>query len=251
MLYGLFMGLALVVALLARRLLPPDPPVRALPRGQRWAVGIAAFVGGVLGARLPFFLLQEGGWLHDGKTILAGFAGGYLAVEIAKAALRIRAKTGDSFAVPLALACAVGRWGCFCNGCCAGTPSALPWARDFGDGVARHPTQAYESLFHVVMAGVLLVLARRGALRLQRLKLYLIAYAVYRFVVEWIRVEPRGWLGLSVYQWAAGALASAVAAHWAWDRRRLIAAPPSVSRIPSGSLPTTACSRGTPRSAAP
>ena len=227
-LYALFMGLALIVAVAARLLLPPDPLVRALPARHRWAVALAAFAGGVLGARLPFFLLQDQGWLHDGKTILAGFAGGYLAVEAVKAALGIRAKTGDSFAVPLALACAVGRWGCFFHGCCAGTECALPWAHDFGDGVARHPTQAYESLFHLAMAGVLLAVARRGALRFQRLKLYLIAYAAFRFAVEWIRVEPRGWLGLSVYQWTAVGLALAVGAHWAWDRR--LVARPAVAR---------------------
>ena len=53
------------------------------------------------------------------------------------------------FALPLALALAVGRWGCFFNGCCYGTPTTCRGACDFGDGVPRHPTQVYESLFHL------------------------------------------------------------------------------------------------------
>ncbi|MFI5402132.1 MAG: prolipoprotein diacylglyceryl transferase family protein, partial [Planctomycetota bacterium] len=145
--YAAFMALALLVAMAARRRLPP----LALSGRERRAIAVAAFVGGVLGARIPF----AGAWLGDGKTILGGFGGGYLAVEATKAMLGIRAKTGDTFALPVALACAVGRWGCFFHGCCAGTPTALPWGRDFGDGVPRHPTQIYEFLFHLAMAWVL------------------------------------------------------------------------------------------------
>src|SRR5919204_429820 len=81
------------------------------------------------------------------------------------AALAIRVKTGDTFALPLALALALGRWGCFCNGCCFGKPTDLPWGVDFGDGVRCHPTQIYESLFHALMALVLLELMRRGLFR--------------------------------------------------------------------------------------
>jgi phosphatidylglycerol:prolipoprotein diacylglycerol transferase len=222
-LYALFMALALLLALAVRRRQPPDPLILALPRRHRAALGIAAFTGGVLGAKLPFALNDA--WLHDGKTILAGIAGGYLAVEAVKAALGIAAKTGDSFALPLAVACAVGRWGCFFHGCCAGTPTTLPWACDFGDGLPRHPAQLYESLFHLAMAWALVALARRGLFARQRLKLYLIAYCACRFGLELIRPEPRGALGLTAYQWGAAALALALALQWAWDRRYAPAAP--------------------------
>src|SRR5256885_1465610 len=80
-----------------------------------------------------------------------------------------------------------------------GTPAAtLPWCVTFGDGVCRHPTQIYESLFHAVWAVILVRLTQRDLLRYQRLKLYLIAYCVYRFLIEFIRTEPK-WLGDFTY----------------------------------------------------
>src|SRR5207244_3785073 len=141
----------------------------------------AAFVGGALGAKLPFVFgrgeswLTEAAWISDGKTITTGLIGAYLAVELMKLALGVRVKTGDTFALPLALAMAVGRLGCFFNGCCYGTPTDLPWAVPFavdGQVVLCHPTQIYESLFHVFMVGGLLLMLRLDVLRQQHLKLY-------------------------------------------------------------------------------
>jgi phosphatidylglycerol:prolipoprotein diacylglycerol transferase len=199
-----------------------------MPRKHRLALAWAAFIGAGIGAKLPFVIaaghdewLALHAWLSDGKTILAGMAGGYMAVEIAKKILGIHAKTGDAIAFPLAIAVAIGRWGCFFNGCCFGTETHVPWAVDFGDGRPRHPTQIYESLFHLAMAIVLWQLLRRGLLRWQRLKLYLIAYCLFRFTTEFIRPEPRIIGGLTAYQWAAIAMAAALIVQWFIDQRRL------------------------------
>jgi phosphatidylglycerol:prolipoprotein diacylglycerol transferase len=237
--YALFMALAALVFLVARRVLPRPPGVAALPAWQWAALLLAAFVGGVLGAKLPFALASPSGWLSgpawfgDGKTIVAGLIGAYVAVELAKKLLDIRVKTGDTFALPLALALAVGRWGCFCNGCCYGTPTELPWGVTFTmpDGAAAkcHPTQVYESLFHFTMALVLLWLLFRNALPRQRLKLYLIAYGVFRFLTEYIRPEPPWWLGLTFYQWAALVLVVGLAVQWWLDRRP---APVTAAAVP-------------------
>lgn len=223
--YAAFMGLALATALLVRRFFVRQPPeLAALPRWKRAGIALSAFVGGVLGAKLPFVLTGEEGlwsgtaWFSDGKTVVAGFGFGYLAVELAKLAMRLRAKTGDTFALPLACAMAVGRWGCFFNSCCYGTPSNLPWAMSFAvGGSMRHPTQLYEVLFHASMAAVLVWVARRGLLERQRLKLYLIAYCAFRFLVEFARPEPTWWLGLSVYQWAAVAMVPPLLWQWRVD----------------------------------
>ncbi len=239
--YTLFMLLAVLVFVTARRLLPRPAGVRALTGQQRLALALAAFIGGVLGGKLPFVLGSEGGWLgggawfQDGKTITTALAGGYLAVELTKWLLGIRAKTGDAFALPLAAALAVGRWGCFCNGCCYGTPTDLPWGVDFGDGGRRHPTQIYESLFHLALAGVLLWLTARRLLPNQRLKFYLIAYAAYRFITEFIRPEPVGPGGLTFYQWVSLALVAGLGAQWFVDRRRTTgeAEEAVTSRIPA------------------
>ena len=189
---------------------------------QRLGLGLAAFCGGMLGAKLPFVLLNWEGflsgaaWLDNGKTLVLGLVGGYFGVETAKWALDIRVKTGDSFAAPVAAAVAIGRLACFSAGCCHGTPTDLPWGVDFGDGVCRHPTQLYEFGFHLACAVILIRLQAAGQFRGQLIKLYIIAYLAYRFATEFIRPEQKLWLDLSVYQWAALLFIPVFA--WLWLR---------------------------------
>jgi phosphatidylglycerol:prolipoprotein diacylglycerol transferase len=233
------MILAAAVFLLARRFFPGSTPLAALPWRQRLALLLAAFIGGALGAKLPFVFtsgfFSDTAWLGDGKTITTGLVGAYLAVEFTKWLLGIRVKTGDSFALPLALAMAVGRWGCFFNGCCYGVPTLLPWGVNFqvnGELIRCHPTQIYESLFHLTMAGLLLHIIHQGTFRYQRLKLYLIAYGVYRFLSEFIRPEPQGWLGLTFYQWVAMGLIVGLSVQWIVDERLKAGELPSLRTQP-------------------
>ncbi len=226
--YAAFMIAAVAVFLVTRQFMPRTGGLSKLPLMERVALGLSAFVGGTIGARLPFIVQQgwEGlsvqNWLGDGKTITTALVGAYIGVEVMKLALGLRVKTGDDFAIPMALAMAVGRWGCFFNGCCFGTPTSLPWGVDFGDGLRRHPTQIYESLFHASMAVVLIVIMRRGWLPRQRLKFYLICYFAFRFATEFIRPEPPVWLNLTFYQWVAIFASAALAVQWWWDDRTLI-----------------------------
>lgn len=199
-----------------------------LSPGLRWGVGLGAFCGAMIGAKLPFVLadgpgmLSGAAWFSDGKTILCGLVGGYVGVELAKWALSIRVKTGDSFAVPVAAAIGIGRVACFVGGCCYGTPTALPWGVVFPhvDSLPRHPTQLYEAAFHLTAAGVLWQLQRRGLYRGQLIKLYILAYLGYRFATEFIRPEARLWAGLTGYQWACIALAPVFIALWIRDARQ-------------------------------
>lgn len=216
--YSCFMLLAIAVFAITRWKLPDTQAIRALPGKQRIAIIVAGFCGATLGAKLPFAIgLIQGaptGWFSNGKTVTTGIIGGYLAVELIKLLLGIRVKTGDSFALPLALAMAVGRWGCFFGGCCYGIESAVPWAVDFGDGIRRHPTQLYESLFHLVLAALLVYATLTKILPQQKLKLYLICYAVFRFVTEFIRPAEVWWLGLTWYQWVVAAMAIGLMVQW-------------------------------------
>ncbi|WP_435007814.1 prolipoprotein diacylglyceryl transferase [Tundrisphaera lichenicola] len=201
------------------------PQPAGLTARERWGIGLGAFCGAMIGAKLPFALADWEGlvsgwaWLENGKTIVFGMVGGYLGVEIAKAMLGVKVKTGDGFAVPVAGAVAVGRLSCFVAGCCHGVATGLPWGVDFGDGVRRHPTQIYEMIFHTSAAVVLGSLQRRGLFRGQLIKLYLLSYLAYRFATEFIRPEPVIGLGLTGYQWACLGLAPVFVALWIRDAR--------------------------------
>lgn len=223
--YPVIMGLALAVAYALSRVTQRDGGLR---RGERRAVGVGAFVGAMLGAKLPFVLadgpglLSGAAWFSDGKTILTGLVGGYVGVVVAKWALEIKTRTGDGFAVPVAAAIAIGRLACFSIGCCYGAPTTAPWAVVFPrvDELPRHPTQLYEAAFHTVAAAVLWRLQTRGRLPGQLIKLYIIVYAGYRFVSETIRPEPRMVAGLTAYQWGSAALAIVFFVLWRRDVAR-------------------------------
>ncbi|MBY0232045.1 MAG: prolipoprotein diacylglyceryl transferase [Gemmataceae bacterium] len=218
--YGAIMTASLATGLAASRLFPS--PLRLTAR-QKWGLALGAFCGGMIAAKLPFVLydwtgfLSGAAWLDNGKTIMAGLVGGYFGVELAKRPLGITQKTGDGFAVPVALAVAVGRLGCIAAGCCYGLPTDLPWGMDLGDGTRRHPTQLYETAFHLAMAGLLAGLHGAKLLRGQLIKLYLISYFAYRFLTEYLRPEPVLALGLTAYQWAALAFIPLFAALWVHD----------------------------------
>ncbi|HTI49909.1 MAG TPA: prolipoprotein diacylglyceryl transferase family protein [Planctomycetaceae bacterium] len=221
--YALIMLAAIVAAIVLQRRSPRKLP---LTGRQRTGVALGAFCGAMLGAKLPFVLADWEGlmtgrvWFDNGKTIMFGMVGGYFGVELAKALLGIRLKTGDSFAVPVAVAVAIGRVACFQAGCCFGSETGLPWGVDFGDGLRRHPTQLYETAFHLCAAGGLACLQRRGLCRGQLIKLYFLTYFVYRFATEFIRPETRLWLGLTGYQWTALVFIPLFLALWIHDARR-------------------------------
>ena len=82
------------------------------------------------------------------RSIEGAVAGAIVAIEIYKRMAGITLRTGARFALPFAVGVAVGRVGCFLSGLddfTYGTPTSLPWAHDFGDGVPRHSVQLYES----------------------------------------------------------------------------------------------------------
>jgi phosphatidylglycerol:prolipoprotein diacylglycerol transferase len=198
---------------------------------EKLGIGIGGFCGAMIGAKLPFALSDWSGlltgttWLADGKTILCGIVGGYFGVEAAKWTLNIRVKTGDTFAVPVAVAVAIGRLACFVGGCCYGTETTLPWGMRFeraGDSGLRHPTQLYEAAFHLALAALLFACQQRGLFRGQLVKLYILCYLAYRFGTEFIRPEPRLIGCLTGYQWASLALMPLFAWLW-WRDARLLA----------------------------
>ncbi len=133
-------------------------------------------------------------WLVGGKTIVGGLIGGWLGVEIVKKCFHIRHSTGDAFVFPLIVGMSLGRVGCFLSGLeddTYGVATVLPWGVNFGDGIARHPTQLYEIAFLIVLGAVLGGTTRRrpmpnGAL----FRWFMAGYFGFRFAVEFIKPRP-------------------------------------------------------------
>ena len=126
------------------------------------------------------------------RSIEGAIAGAIIAVELYKRAAGIKARTGARFALPLAVGVAVGRIGCFFAGLedlTHGTPTELPWAHDFGDGIMRHPVQLYESAAMAAFALIYIWRVRRNDRFVIDNGFYLAVgfYGAQRFVWEFIK----------------------------------------------------------------
>jgi phosphatidylglycerol:prolipoprotein diacylglycerol transferase len=182
--------------------------------GPRWSIVAAAIAGAALGSKLLYWLedpaltLQHANdlmFLMAGKTVVGGLVGGLIAVEATKKVIGVRESTGDLFAVPLALGIAIGRIGCFLAGLqdhTYGLPTSLPWGVDFGDGIARHPTQLYEAAFLAWLAWYL----ARASLRQpppvngDLYKLFMVSYLGLRLAIDFIK-PGLAFGGLTSIQW--------------------------------------------------
>ncbi|PKL74906.1 MAG: hypothetical protein CVV27_18080, partial [Candidatus Melainabacteria bacterium HGW-Melainabacteria-1] len=178
---------------------------------QLWLL-VAVVLGAAAGARglawleTPFDPLT-GAWMMPGKTIAGGLLGGWAAIEFAKSRLGIRSRTGDVYVLPLIVGIALGRIGCFLAGLddhTYGTATTLVWGVDFGDGIARHPTQLYEALFVLGLLPLGLLLRRihfawPAGIAFQG---FMAAYCAFRVAVEVIKPTLKLYAGLSAIQWA-------------------------------------------------
>jgi len=189
---GYFCGARLYFALRRRQ------PDKAVPMEINLWIIFGALVGAFLGAKMlawiespSEYIGQDWSALLGGKTIVGGLLGGWAGVEVVKKVNGIQASTGDLFVYPLALGNAIGRVGCFLTGLSDhtyGIATTLPWGVDFGDGIRRHPTQLYESIFVLGWAFTLWLITRRHTLPPGVLfRLYLAGYLGWRFLVEFIK----------------------------------------------------------------
>lgn len=171
--------------------------------GPRFAVLLGCIFGAALGNKLVFWIempqLLPQYWNRPevwlaGQSMVGGLLGGLLGVELAKKFCGVRGSTGDAFVYPVLLGIAIGRIGCFVAGLADGTfglPTNLPWGIDFGDGIARHPTQLYEIVFALALWRALrryeVVLSVQPGLRF---RLMLCAYLGWRLFVDGLKPLP-------------------------------------------------------------
>ena len=124
--------------------------------------------------------------------------------------------TCDMFAPGIALGHVIGRLGCLMAGCCYGRPGNVPWAITFTDpaasqnvgtplGVPLHPTQIYDAGAELVILILLLVTEKKGKPFPGRtFWLYMLLYAISRFIVEIYRGDQRGEIaGISTSQFVS------------------------------------------------
>ena len=161
--------------------------------------------------------------LASGFVYYGGLWGGALAVAAAAShrgcpALEIT----DAASPGLALGHALGRIGCFLAGCCWGIPAPEPWgialpqALAAPRGVPLLPVPLYEAAGNALLCAGLLLYRKKKPHRTpgSSTGLYLSAYAVLRFLLEFLRGdEARGrWGALSAGQW--NALAALLVGLW-------------------------------------
>lgn len=182
-------------------------------------VAVGALVCGAVGAKLStaweyIALAPEPSLLglieRGGKSILGGLAAAYAGAVVTKRLVGYTERTGDLFAPGVALGMAIGRWGCFFTEQ-IGTPTTLPWGIPLSaalaarlpncpycaPGVRLHPSFIYEIIFQAAIFGLLWWLRPRVFVKGELFKIYLLAYALFRFAVEFVRGNLVVWEGLT------------------------------------------------------
>jgi phosphatidylglycerol---prolipoprotein diacylglyceryl transferase len=131
----------------------------------------------------------------------------------------------DAGSPAAALGYGVGRIGCLLSGDGDyGKPTSLPWGMSFPNGLVPttqrvHPTPIYELIVACVIAWILWrlgarFLSTRPASRGSVFAAYLVLTGVARFLVEFIRINPRSFFGLTNAQ--AASVLSVVAGVVLW-----------------------------------
>lgn len=220
------------------------------------AVGVIAIatIAGVVGAKLwhvlqdPAELMAHPEVLIDraGLAWFGGLVGGVLALWLQARGARIRGLSMLDLCAPsAAIGYGLGRIGCLLSGDGDyGIASNLPWAMSFPHGVDPvfypvHPTPAYEFLGALFIT---LWLWWRSSPEKRRLLHpgqitgeYLLLSGFARFLVEFIRINPKLYLGMSNAQVASVGSMVAGVALMVWSSRREIR---TLALAPSEQLPS-------------
>lgn len=220
--YGLCMAVAMLLAVGLSCL-------RAKKRGadvdRLLTIALAAIVCGIIGAKLLYFIvtyswdefvngLRANGFsfiINGGLVFYGGLIGGVLGAFLGAKLVRVKLSNYSDAVVPtLPLAHAIGRLGCFCSGCCYGKVTDSWIGMCFPNSITGLapdvrviPTQLIESGLNLILFVALVLFTLKKRRGFTTLFVYLIAYGVERFLLEFLRGdEIRGIFGLfSTSQW--------------------------------------------------
>ncbi len=138
-----------------------------------------------------------------GLVFLGGFIGGMLTVTLYVKTNKLKwMQVADWVAPFLALGHGIGRIGCFLVGDDYGIPSSLPWACAFPNGfpptdILVHPTQIYEMTLYIFIFIYLRYLKRNQNIPGELIFNYLFLVGFSRFMIEFIRYNPKYLFGLT------------------------------------------------------
>ncbi len=226
--YGLMLAVAVFLAsFLASR----EAPRLGIKSDLIFDLTFWVVLFGLLGARIfyilldfPFFMshpleiimIQKGGLAWQGGLILGGIAGiGF----VQKKGLPLF-KMLDFTAPYIALGQAIGRLGCFLNGCCYG--KEVSYGIFFPVHQARlHPAQLYEFLGLITIFFILKWVQKKNKRQGTIFLLYLVLASFLRFAIEFARADQL-WMayGLSLNQWISlGLIAVSIPAYFYLRRK--------------------------------
>ncbi|HME12988.1 MAG TPA: prolipoprotein diacylglyceryl transferase family protein [Candidatus Acidoferrum sp.] len=207
------------------------------PRGHQdegFLIVTIAGIAGLVGARLYHVLETPGAFFADPRPMLltrfgfawfGGFLGGFLALIFLANYFKVPLLEFFDICSPAAaVGYAIGRIGCLLSGDGDyGRPTSLAWGMSFPNGVVPttdtcvqwgwpadcrvHPTPIYEFLIWMTIAAFLWHMGTK-AVRGPKAKgeifcNYLILTGLARFLVEFLRINPRSFFGLSNAQAAS------------------------------------------------
>ena len=213
--YGVLLAAAYLLGLQLARV---RAKARGLDANRVLDLGIYIIIAALIGAKLLLLITDFRTFSSNPRELLTlarsgGVFYGGLILAVTVALVYIRKiglplwTTCDVFAPGIAVGHVVGRFGCLFAGCCYGKPTTLPWGITFTDpfaaanvgtplGVPLHPTQIYEAGAEAIL-GILLATERKGRPYPGRtFWLYMLLYAISRFIIEFFRGDERGAVGM-------------------------------------------------------
>ena len=166
--------------------------------------GIVSIIGGfffayLFQAVLDYIKNPSAGFHFQNLTFMGGLIGGAVIFLIGYFIFRNKYPKGEILKLLKIVPCCIliahafGRIGCFCAGCCYGieTDSWLGVEFPSHPGVKVYPTQLFEAIFLFLLFGLCTLLFYKRDFK-YNLPLYMIAYGVFRFCIEFIRGDDRG-----------------------------------------------------------
>ncbi len=217
--YGIMVALGLICAFFVLR---ADLRRRGYAADAENIIGTTGLAG-LAGARLYHLLESPSEFFAHPLPLLfstMGFAwfgaviGGFVALVLLARHYKMSVPLMLDIASPAAaIGYGLGRIGCLISGDGDyGTPTSLPWGMSFPNGLVPttqrvHPTPIYEFLGAMLIGYILWRIGGRavGGLRPagEVFAFYLILTGVARFLVEFIRINPRSFFGLTNAQAAS------------------------------------------------